>query len=343
MQPPTPEDLFERGGKPLHLDLRCTRCQKEAAFEVPWAMVSSQRERDAPDGWDGVVLARMFTCPACGAVDEYVLTAISHLKLTAEMLQGTAGLRSARVMRGEARLWDGTPLRRPAQGLAHLRALAERQPPDAQAWRRLGNFCERYGLPDEAERAWRRAVEHGPDEFEAAYSLAEYLLRRAADADPNEAVGYLFKALERFPRAQEFTGSRRRDFAEAMATLLFEVVDQTDLPMVLTAGWSSGVVRGQPVVNLSAVDLRALERRDGLGPFLARPEVILLRMTADLPEEGTTRLHDLLERGADGALPDGALPPTLSTPAPIRVAPKPGRNEPCPCGSGKKYKKCHGA
>jgi preprotein translocase subunit SecA len=25
-----------------------------------------------------------------------------------------------------------------------------------------------------------------------------------------------------------------------------------------------------------------------------------------------------------------------------REAPKVGRNEPCPCGSGKKYKKCHG-
>ena len=29
--------------------------------------------------------------------------------------------------------------------------------------------------------------------------------------------------------------------------------------------------------------------------------------------------------------------------APRRVAPAPGRNEPCPCGSGKKFKKCHGA
>jgi uncharacterized protein len=26
-----------------------------------------------------------------------------------------------------------------------------------------------------------------------------------------------------------------------------------------------------------------------------------------------------------------------------RVEPTPGRNEPCPCGSGRKYKKCHGA
>ena len=28
---------------------------------------------------------------------------------------------------------------------------------------------------------------------------------------------------------------------------------------------------------------------------------------------------------------------------PIRVDQKVGRNDPCPCGSGKKYKKCHGA
>jgi len=27
----------------------------------------------------------------------------------------------------------------------------------------------------------------------------------------------------------------------------------------------------------------------------------------------------------------------------VRGAEKVGRNEPCPCGSGKKYKKCHGA
>jgi preprotein translocase subunit SecA len=29
-------------------------------------------------------------------------------------------------------------------------------------------------------------------------------------------------------------------------------------------------------------------------------------------------------------------------PRPIRAGAKVGRNEPCPCGSGKKYKKCHG-
>ena len=33
----------------------------------------------------------------------------------------------------------------------------------------------------------------------------------------------------------------------------------------------------------------------------------------------------------------------LKNPTVRYEAPKPGRNDPCPCGSGKKYKKCHGA
>lgn len=32
----------------------------------------------------------------------------------------------------------------------------------------------------------------------------------------------------------------------------------------------------------------------------------------------------------------------LNTPKPVKAEKKIGRNEPCPCGSGKKYKKCCG-
>jgi preprotein translocase subunit SecA len=34
--------------------------------------------------------------------------------------------------------------------------------------------------------------------------------------------------------------------------------------------------------------------------------------------------------------------PTPVKQEPIKVGPKIGRNDPCPCGSGKKYKHCHG-
>lgn len=36
-------------------------------------------------------------------------------------------------------------------------------------------------------------------------------------------------------------------------------------------------------------------------------------------------------------------PQSIQPTRPIRVAPKVGRNDLCPCGSGKKYKNCHGA
>jgi preprotein translocase subunit SecA len=51
--------------------------------------------------------------------------------------------------------------------------------------------------------------------------------------------------------------------------------------------------------------------------------------------------------------PEGSLGPTTTTTAPqvetpgahrpVKAAVVPGRNDPCPCGSGKKYKKCCGA
>jgi preprotein translocase subunit SecA len=40
----------------------------------------------------------------------------------------------------------------------------------------------------------------------------------------------------------------------------------------------------------------------------------------------------------DGSVSQEARPATLATDS----VPKVGRNEPCPCGSGKKYKNCHG-
>lgn len=36
------------------------------------------------------------------------------------------------------------------------------------------------------------------------------------------------------------------------------------------------------------------------------------------------------------------LKQNMSEPKPVKVEKKPGRNDPCDCGSGKKYKKCHG-
>jgi preprotein translocase subunit SecA len=51
-----------------------------------------------------------------------------------------------------------------------------------------------------------------------------------------------------------------------------------------------------------------------------------------MPPPGTGRTLDL-----------GAAPAAAARPAPAAsLHPKVGRNDPCPCGSGKKFKQCHG-
>jgi len=65
--------------------------------------------------------------------------------------------------------------------------------------------------------------------------------------------------------------------------------------------------------------------------------------------EALTRLVGLLcevgrERDASDLLQLEEKRLLARRPSPVvRDAPKVGRNDPCPCGSGKKYKKCHGA
>jgi len=43
------------------------------------------------------------------------------------------------------------------------------------------------------------------------------------------------------------------------------------------------------------------------------------------------------------ALADLARGERLKVETVRRAGPKVGRNDPCPCGSGRKYKQCHGA
>ena len=66
-------------------------------------------------------------------------------------------------------------------------------------------------------------------------------------------------------------------------------------------------------------------------------------LAAEYPDETLTR--DQLVDEACFAVQDLRVYWLDHAPKPEtrRVAPAPGRNDPCPCGSGKKFKKCHGA
>ncbi len=70
-----------------------------------------------------------------------------------------------------------------------------------------------------------------------------------------------------------------------------------------------------------------------------------LNRALQLQHAEAASLAQLGSEGDPSQAPPGARqapPPQLEPQRPVRVAPKVGRNQPCPCGSGKKFKNCHG-
>ena len=129
---------------------------------------------------------------------------------------------------------------------------------------------------------------------------------RAIEALPAYAQLWAFgfmHAVENWP--EEWQPPRDRDAAEMMHAALHDIVSLAEADT------------GAPTVSMYAED----------GP----PSVSNERLDAWAPRSGrcTTCARS---RAAWGRASD-----------PVRKAAEPGRNDPCPCGSGKKYKKCHGA
>ena len=108
-----------------------------------------------------------------------------------------------------------------------------------------------------------------------------------------------------------------------------------------TNGWTVGAL-----MDLKAVEaietIRAAFKLDAVDISMAGDvedveiafELRTTRSTAPL------RRPVFIQSGRDDEMPPLVPNTSRASPAPAAVPPKIGRNEPCPCGSGKKYKKC---
>jgi hypothetical protein len=325
-----PSSITSRGVSPFPVKATCNRCGAPIEVSVRWAVYDSHAE-----GWDGVVLGGFVEC-VCGAADDYTLSPDSHLWLTKRAFRNV-GARTAgsepfdpRIVVGRPVLAGGSPYRRASEGLAKLQAATE-ESGGAEAWRRLGNFLDHHGRMVDARAAWLRATAVDADEALAACSIADAHFR---DGETLEGFRWVCRTTERLPRAK-MTREQREDVAEAISEMIAHVLSLTGDPLALEAVWPDGEVRGQPVVRVSAVDLRRVRDWDALAAFLASEALVGARLKSELPpQDEETQLETLLNRGAI---------PLWTPPAPtVRAKPKAGRNERCPCGSGRKYKKCCG-
>jgi preprotein translocase subunit SecA len=73
-------------------------------------------------------------------------------------------------------------------------------------------------------------------------------------------------------------------------------------------------------------------------------EVVSVLLKAYIPNQGGQNVREAEERKTDHSkLQTGRSDLAEKKPqGPVKVDPRVGRNDPCPCGSGKKFKQCHG-
>lgn len=286
----------------LSLDLCCTACSRIHSYDSGEVCLHPEGG-EALEGWDGVLLGRIITCKSCGAVDRYELTSRAHARLMVELLPVLAGegMEASRVTIGVPRLFDGTLMTRPSQGIEHLHGLIGASPDDGERRRRLGNLYERVGLQEEAEQAWREAIEVDDAEAEAAYSLASAAWGRQ---EPG-ALEYVLQTISRLPQA-DLPDEMREGVAVEMVEYLEEAAPHITPPLALMMVWDDGVVGDQLAMRVSSVDLRRIRRWDRLTEMLTSTRVMSAAFIAELPEAGG-QLEELLAGSMPirGAAPGG--------------------------------------
>jgi SEC-C motif-containing protein len=134
------------------------------------------------------------------------------------------------------------------------------------------------------------------------------------------------------PTAEALMRSRYSAYAEHAVDYIIDTCigkDDADIDVKQTRDWSEksrwlglkiiSVEKGGPADTEGTVEFEANYERDGLRD--------IHHERARFKKQNGLWLYD------EGDI----VPKTV-----VRAGPKVGRNEPCPCGSGKKYKHCHG-
>ncbi|GEO80247.1 preprotein translocase subunit SecA [Pararhodospirillum oryzae] len=126
-------------------------------------------------------------------------------------------------------------------------------------------------------------------------------------------------------------------------------IEKSLLLQILDALWKEHLLHLEHLRQ--GISLRAYGQRDPLNEYKSEAFTLFQTMLSDLRERVTAVMSHIQLRVEPPM--EGEEAPIASEPAPPPPAPSPAggpeawgkvsRNDPCPCGSGKKYKHCHGA
>ncbi len=336
-----PDSAFQQmlEDSPFMLPLRCTACGRTYHYALQRVFVDPKQPGD-------VAIGQIVQCKGCGSLETYEQTSATRLTLTAEVLRLSLLARQRAAQTGQPAQPPESPLilQRPqimaagrrfntvGEAYGFLREELQKHPESGELHRRFGLILKNGAQPDLALPYLLKAIALAPDDAEAYYNIVEMLVGQERYG---EAIPHL-ETLIRLCREEEMDEQLRRHLfgglLEQVVVLESKTKHRFELLPHLISQQAGELAPGPPTVYLSSLDLsnpREFERAYQLFVTGALPEA---------PRKGAFR--SLWEAFSEAEAPaeDEAFVP----PQPIRVLSKVGRNALCPCGSGKKYKRCCG-
>jgi preprotein translocase subunit SecA len=151
---------------------------------------------------------------------------------------------------------------------------------------------------------------------------------------------------ERKAEWQERTAElERRGLARGDGLATFEEAERRTLLSVVDSRWREHLYEMDYLRE--GIGWRGLSQRDPLVEYKREGFDIFQEMERGLKADYVTYIYrveniKLREEEMQQLSYSGGEEPNQRPKSPRKTASKVGRNEPCPCGSGKKYKKCHG-
>jgi uncharacterized protein len=207
--------------------------------------------------------------------------------------------------------------------------------PDTAVW--LSTMCG-----DAFERAFADPADH----TQALRSLKARLSVLLDQLDP-EALLDDPDSLRLFPLMSEITAEHRQRLVEELG------LSVEDAALIDTGGlWAQGFLDAIEAHADLWVEPADQELAETFGGCIDQISALLLPADSDEFAEHLSTYHPGEPPTRDDLIDEALFAvqtlriywlDNAPKPATRRVEATPGRNDPCPCGSGKKFKKCHGA
>ncbi len=212
---------------------------------------------------------------------------------------------------------------------------------------RVKNLMGRFGIPEDEPieaKLVSRVIESAQTKiegfhFDARKHLLDYdnVLNHQRASIYERRRGLLFGDPDALREALAGLGEEeKRDLSEAQEQVLRRAILQ-----IIDLNWLEHLEAMEHM--RSSVGLRAYGQRDPLVEYKKEGLNMFKLMEANILEEVKRFLANLPANIEAVKTEAVAIPITASSsPEASSIQPAVGRNDPCPCGSGKKYKKCHG-